>query len=60
MAVTRRRNAIIQGEQVSDSNAPPHLRQLDAALGNGDADALRRALGNTLPTVVSTYIVVTC
>lgn len=48
MAVTRKRNAIIQGEQESDSNAPPHLRHLDAALGNGDADALRRALGNII------------
>lgn len=48
MAVTRRRNAIVQEEQESsDSNVPPHLRHLDEALGDGDADALRRALGNT-------------
>lgn len=48
MAVPRRRNAIVQ--QQSDSNAPPHLRRLDAALGNGDANALRHALGNTNTT----------
>lgn len=47
MAVPRRRrNAIIQEQQEPDSNAPPHLRHLDAALGNGDADALRHALDN--------------
>ncbi|XP_074373141.1 uncharacterized protein LOC141713567 [Apium graveolens] len=52
MAVTRRRNAIIQEEQESDdSNAPPHLRHLDAALGNGDPDALRRALDNLVGSI---------
>lgn len=55
MAVPRRRNARIQAEQEPDSNAPPHLRHLDAALGNGDVDALRHALGNTT-TQVSAFI----
>lgn len=57
MAVPRRRrNAIIQEQQEPDSNAPPHLRHLDAALGNGDADALRHALGNTTCLLCRLYL----
>ncbi|KAK1403371.1 Ankyrin repeat family protein [Heracleum sosnowskyi] len=51
MSVPRRRNAIIQEQQESDSNAPPHLRHLDAALGNGDPDALRHALDNLVGSI---------
>ncbi|WOG96477.1 hypothetical protein DCAR_0415812 [Daucus carota subsp. sativus] len=51
MAVTRRRNAVVREQQDPNSTAPPHLRRVDVALGDGDAEALRQALDNLLGSI---------
>lgn len=62
MAVPGRRNGLIDDEDDEeialfeedgvfpqpDSDVPPHLRHLAAAAEQGDADALRQALGTSL------------